>query len=104
MMIMKSTLTKNPSIQLLRKNQKKRLGYEDDSERVMRMHPFFADVNWQRMERRHYTPPFRPIAGTVNCTINPIYLSHALSQLPLPSCIQPRKWSTADAEIKVPSA
>ncbi|KAL8583246.1 hypothetical protein ACOMHN_043081 [Nucella lapillus] len=45
---------------LLQKNQKNRLGFEEESEIIMKTHPFFSDVMWERMERMRYLPPYIP--------------------------------------------
>ena len=53
----------------------------------MKSHPFFADVNWVRMERRLYTPPYMPITGIANCTRRPVCRSYALSKMLSLSCV-----------------
>ncbi|KAK7115896.1 hypothetical protein V1264_001685 [Littorina saxatilis] len=46
--------------QLLQKNQKVRLGYEDNSEEVYKNHPFFYSVDWERLAHLFYAPPYLP--------------------------------------------
>lgn len=68
-----SDINMKAMIQMLQKHQKKRLGYEEGSDEVMKSHPFFSDVNWKRMESEHYTPPFLlRMTGTVHCTVRPV--------------------------------
>lgn len=45
---------------LLEKDVTIRLGSIGSSEGDIKYHPFFADINWERLERREMEPPFKP--------------------------------------------
>ena len=51
-----------PAQNLLRKlivlDPKQRLGHNGADE--VKNHPFFANLNWDKMKRKHITPPFVP--------------------------------------------
>jgi protein-serine/threonine kinase len=44
---------------LLNRNPAHRLGAKGDAEELM-THPFFHDVNWQRLSKKMVSPPFKP--------------------------------------------
>jgi serine/threonine protein kinase SCH9 len=44
---------------LLNRNPKHRLGAVDDAEELKR-HPFFADIDWEKLQKKEITPPFKP--------------------------------------------
>lgn len=46
-------------VQLLAKDKNKRLGYKDDGAEILR-HPFFADLDIAKLERKEVDPPFKP--------------------------------------------
>lgn len=45
---------------LLEKDVTIRLGSIGSTEGDIKYHPFFADINWERLERREMEPPFKP--------------------------------------------
>ncbi|EPY52615.1 AGC/AKT protein kinase Sck2 [Schizosaccharomyces cryophilus OY26] len=45
---------------LLNRNAKNRLGAHGDAEEVKR-HSFFADINWEELSAKRFSPPFKPI-------------------------------------------
>ncbi|RDL42202.1 Protein kinase-like (PK-like) [Venustampulla echinocandica] len=44
---------------LLNRNPKHRLGAQDDAEEL-KVHPFFADIDWDALAKKLITPPFKP--------------------------------------------
>lgn len=44
---------------LLNRNPRHRLGATDDAEEL-KQHPFFADIDWDLLEKKLITPPFKP--------------------------------------------
>ena len=48
---------------LLAKDKSKRLGYKDDGAEVLR-HPFFKDLDLQKLARGELEPPFKPDVST----------------------------------------
>lgn len=40
----------------MQKNQEKRLGYNRGASEI-KIHPFFSDVNWEKLLRKEITPP-----------------------------------------------
>lgn len=48
------------SFQLLEKDVSIRLGVMGGPEGDIKYHPFFNEVNWDRLEKREVEPPFKP--------------------------------------------
>lgn len=44
----------------LEKETSKRLGHGDDGILHIKKHPFFAELDWEKMERKEIEPPFKP--------------------------------------------
>lgn len=53
---------------LLDRDPNKRLGFNGAQE--IKTHPFFADINWQRLLAKKYTPPFKPNVASAIDTSN----------------------------------
>ncbi|KAJ3114383.1 hypothetical protein HDU96_002139 [Phlyctochytrium bullatum] len=53
---------------LLNRDPNQRLGSKNASE--IKNHPFFAEIDWQRLMARKYTPPFRPNVASATDTSN----------------------------------
>lgn len=53
---------------LLEKDVTIRLGSIGAQEGDVKYHPFFSDINWERLERREMDPPFKP--QVVSCAIS----------------------------------
>lgn len=47
---------------LLIKNKKKRLGSKDDIKEIL-AHPFFSDINIDKLLRKELEPPYKPELG-----------------------------------------
>lgn len=53
---------------LLEKDVTIRLGSMGSSEGDVKYHPFFSEINWERLERREVEPPFKPqVVSTFKC-------------------------------------
>lgn len=46
--------------QLLDRDPKKRLGSSQADAAEIKAHPFFRDINWEKLLRKELTPPFKP--------------------------------------------
>ena len=46
---------------LLDVNDRTRLGAGPQGLRDLKNHPFFADINWEKLEQRHVVPPYVPV-------------------------------------------
>eukprot|EP01137_Pigoraptor_chileana_P017196 Opistho-2@74932 len=46
-------------LSLLNRRAEERLGAESDGREIM-LHPFFADIDWNKLYRRQVVPPFKP--------------------------------------------
>lgn len=46
--------------QLMAKNPRKRLGNSKTSIQDIKAHPYFADVDWDKMANKEITPPYKP--------------------------------------------
>lgn len=53
-----SDAAKNLIQRLIVIDPKKRLGHDGAEE--IKNHPFFATLNWEKMKKKHITPPFVP--------------------------------------------
>jgi len=45
---------------LLMKPPQRRLGSGPTGSQEIRQHPFFASIDWEKLEAREVTPPFQP--------------------------------------------
>ncbi|KAI9193316.1 kinase-like domain-containing protein [Polychytrium aggregatum] len=61
--------------------QAKRLGRNGPEE--IKQHPFFANINWQKLYLRKYTPPFRPNVASATDTSN--FDTEFTSEIPMDS-------------------
>ena len=50
---------RNLITELLVRDPEKRLGSKEDAKELTR-HPFFEGIDWQKLYRREYKPPFNP--------------------------------------------
>lgn len=50
-------------VSLLAKDKSKRLGYKEDGAEVLR-HPFFADIDIEKLARKEVEPPYKPEVST----------------------------------------
>lgn len=48
---------------LLEREEFKRLGAGPTDAAEIKSHPFFADIDWEKLHRRELTPPFIPVIG-----------------------------------------
>ncbi|KAI8833533.1 kinase-like domain-containing protein, partial [Chytridium lagenaria] len=53
---------------LLNRDPNQRLGHKNAEE--IKRHPFFAEINWQKLMARKYAPPFRPDVASATDTSN----------------------------------
>lgn len=60
--------TKSLIEKLLNRDPTKRLGYNGTHE--IKQHPFFADIDWQKLNSKGYVPPFKPPVQDLNDTTN----------------------------------
>lgn len=51
---------------LLEKDVSIRLGSMGSPDGDIKYHPFFAEISWEKLERRELQPPFKPVV--VSCT------------------------------------
>jgi len=56
--------------QLLMKDPSKRLACGPAGERNMKGHPFFAPIDWVKLDKRQVEPPFKPASKAGNITAN----------------------------------
>lgn len=54
---------------LLEKDVTLRLGSLGAQDGDVKYHPFFSDINWERLERRDLEPPFKPQVVSFNYTL-----------------------------------
>jgi hypothetical protein len=47
-------------LQLLERNPKKRLGCGPKDAEEIKKHPFFKDIDWDKLDKKLLEPPFRP--------------------------------------------
>ncbi|KAL0586577.1 hypothetical protein ABG067_003751 [Albugo candida] len=69
--------------QLLNRNPKERLGANGCSE--VKNHPFFEDIDWEKLLRKEIQPPFRPCHTAMNDGEAPLNFDSEFTRLPLPS-------------------
>lgn len=54
---------------LLEKDVSIRLGSMGSPEGDIKYHPFFSDINWDKLERREVEPPFKPQVVSGCCAV-----------------------------------
>lgn len=65
---------------LLEKDVSIRLGSIGAQEGDVKYHPFFSEINWERLERREVEPPFKPqVVSCANFTPNEDVLTFRLT-------------------------
>lgn len=60
---------------LLTRDVEKRLGSGTDGGKAVKAHPFFKDLDWDKLDRREITPPFKPKVASESDTgqIDPVF-------------------------------
>ena len=56
--------------QFLTKNYRDRLGCTPDGEARIKDHPFFAGIDWVKLEQRKLEPPFKPVVKSKKAANN----------------------------------
>ena len=56
-------------LQFMTKEPHKRLGCSGTGEQGIKAHPFFRPIDWDALEARRVTPPFRPKIVSDQCAI-----------------------------------
>ncbi|KAJ3343038.1 serine/threonine protein kinase psk1 [Gonapodya sp. JEL0774] len=65
-----SSFAKDLLIKLLRKNPRQRLGGGAEGIAVVKKHPFFRKMDWERLSKREYVPPIVPVVTSPEDTSN----------------------------------
>jgi len=56
-------------LQLLDRNPTTRLGMSTSPHGAIRQHPFFNELDWQKLETRQINPPFQPRVVSTQLTL-----------------------------------
>nr|CCA21231.1 protein kinase putative [Albugo laibachii Nc14] len=81
--------------QLLNRNPKERLGANGCSD--VKTHPFFEDIDWDKLLRKEIQPPFRPCHTAMNNGEAPLNFDSEFTRLPLPSA-DPSTYAHAEGD------
>ncbi|KAJ3329384.1 hypothetical protein HDU76_008017 [Blyttiomyces sp. JEL0837] len=77
---------------MLNRDPTQRLGANGADE--IKRHPFFSDINWQKLMARKYNPPFRPDVSSATDTSN--FDEEFTSEKPTDSYVADSKLTEAD--------
>lgn len=83
------------SVQLLNRNPRHRLGATHDA-KELRVHPFFADVDWVQLQRKNVVPPFKP---TLSCKTDTSNFDPEFTNAPMTSSLNARAAAFASANM-----